>query len=75
MKCVIVCALLIALSPCAPARTATPAERKTCEEKIRRKLDAIDARMRAGYSGEQGEALKERRRKLEKELAGCRTVA
>ena len=62
----------IAMPPRAQSRTATEAERKTCEEKVRRKIDAIDSRMRAGYSASQGEALRERRRKLEKERADCR---
>jgi hypothetical protein len=54
------------------ARTATAAERRACEEKIQEKIDAIDSKLRAGYPVREGERLKERRRKLEAERAGCR---
>jgi hypothetical protein len=55
------------------ARTATRAERAACEAKIQRKIDAIDSRMRAPYGAEDGERLRERRRKLEEQRARCRT--
>jgi hypothetical protein len=55
------------------ARTATHAERAACEAKIQSKIDAIDSRMRAPYSAEDGERLRERRRKLEEARAQCRT--
>ena len=57
----------------AQARTATAAERAACEAKIQGKIDAIDSRMRAPYGAEDGERLRERRRKLEEQRAGCRT--
>ena len=56
----------------AEARTATAAERAACEAKIQKKIDAIDSKMRAEYSGPEGERLKERRRKLEDERYNCR---
>lgn len=56
------------------ARTATAAERRACESKIQQKIDTIDSQLRAGYSARDGERLKERRRKLEVERAGCREV-
>src|SRR5687767_14908042 len=61
--------------PAAPsqARTATQAERAACEAKIQSKIDAIDSRMRVPYSAEDGERLRERRRKLEEARANCRT--
>ena len=55
------------------ARTATHAERAACEAKIQRRIDAIDSRMRTPYSAEDGERLRERRRKLEEARASCRT--
>lgn len=58
----------------AHARTATRAERETCEAKIQPKLDAVDARLRGGYSASEGESLKERRRKLTQQRAACRKV-
>jgi hypothetical protein len=69
-------ALLISvmLMPDAQARTATTAERKACEAKIQPKLDEIDSRLRGGYSGELGERLKDRRRRLGAEKAACRKV-
>lgn len=66
--------LLIDLSlPSTQARTATNAERAACESKIQSRIDAIDARMRAPYTTDEGERLRERRRKLEAERADCRT--
>jgi len=56
------------------ARTATTAERAACEAKIQRRIDAIDSRMRAPYGVDEGERLRERRRKLEDERAQCRTA-
>ena len=55
------------------ARTATTTERAACESKIQGRIDAIDARMRAPYTGDEGERLRERRRKLEEARASCRT--
>jgi hypothetical protein len=60
-------------APSSPARTATKAERAACEAKIQNKMDAIDSRMRAPYSADDGERLRERRRKLEVARASCRT--
>lgn len=54
------------------ARTATAKERHACEAKAQQKIDAIDSKLRAGYSPRDGERLKERRRKLEDERARCR---
>lgn len=55
------------------ARTATHAERAACEAKIQARIDAIDSRMRAPYGADEGERLRERRRKLEEQRANCRT--
>lgn len=60
------------LTPLAHSRTATAAERSACEAKVQERIDAIDSRLRAGYSARDGERLKERRRKLEEERARCR---
>jgi hypothetical protein len=60
-------------TPPGQARTATHAERVACEAKIQSKIDAIDSRMRAPYDAEDGERLRERRRKLEEARASCRT--
>jgi hypothetical protein len=60
-------------APSTPARTATKAERAACEAKIQSRIDAIDSRMRAPYSADDGERLRERRRKLEDARANCRT--
>jgi hypothetical protein len=65
--------LSIDLAAPSPARTATKAERAACEAKIQSKIDAIDSRMRAPYSADDGERLRERRRKLEDARASCRT--
>ena len=54
-------------------RTATNAERVACESKIQEKIDAVDARMRAPYTTDEGERLRDRRRKLEEARANCRT--
>ena len=65
--------IVAAIAPgVADARTATAAERAACEARIQPKLDAIDAKMRAGYTASEGERLKERRRKLEAERAKCK---
>ena len=70
--------ILIALSgalvsPASSARTATNAERAACEAKIQSRIDKIDSRMRAPYSLQEGERLRERRRQLEVARANCRT--
>jgi hypothetical protein len=70
--------LLLVLSidlwlPSTQARTATNAERAACESKIQGKIDAIDSRMRQPYTTDEGERLRERRRKLEEARANCRT--
>lgn len=71
----IILVLLIDLSVTASlARTATNAERAACEAKIQNKIDAIDSRMRAPYDSDEGERLKERRRKLEEARAACRVT-
>jgi uncharacterized protein len=56
----------------AQTRTATATERAACEDKIQQKIDAIDSKMRAEYTGPEGERLKEKRRKLEAERYNCR---
>ncbi len=67
--------LLIHLaSTSSQARTATNAERAACEAKIQSKIDAIDSRMRAPYDSDDGERLRERRRKLEEARAACRVT-
>ena len=73
---VVVTSLLTCLLAGVPshARTATAAERRACEEKIQEKIDAIDAKLRAGYPVREGERLREKRRKLEAERAGCRAI-
>ena len=70
----IIAAALLLPPACATARTATAAEREACVARIQPKIDEIDARMRAGYSGEEGERLKARRRKLEQARANCSEV-
>jgi hypothetical protein len=70
MKYLLVLSLLLH-SP-VHARTASSAERESCQAKIQKQLDTIDARMRAGYSAKEGEALKTRRRKLEDARERCR---
>jgi hypothetical protein len=66
--------LLIDLAaPSIQARTATNAERAACQSTVQKKIDAIDARMRSPYTTEDGERLRERRRKLEEARANCRT--
>jgi uncharacterized protein len=66
--------LLIDLTATSSAtRTATSAERAACEAKVQSKIDAIDSRMRAPYTTDEGERLRERRRKLEEARANCRT--
>jgi uncharacterized protein len=66
--------LLITTALASHARTATTVERKTCEAKIQPKLDAIDSRLRAGYSASEGEQLKQRRRKLMEQREACRWI-
>jgi len=58
----------------AGTRTATAAERAACVAKIQPRIDSIDAKMRAGYSGSEGERLADQRRKLEDALAKCRRI-
>jgi hypothetical protein len=69
---ILVSLLDLAATP-SEARTATRSERAACEAKIQSKIDAIDSRMRAPYGAEDGERLRERRRKLEEQRASCRT--
>ena len=67
--------LLLALAAVpsgAAARTATTAEREACVAKIQPKIDAIDSRLRAGYSASEGERLKQQRRKLLDKREACR---
>jgi uncharacterized protein len=61
-------------SSTASGRTATAAERSACEARLQERIDVIDSKLRAGYSAQEGERLKERRRKLEAERANCRQV-
>lgn len=71
--CVLVILWLAApLAHAADKRTATTAERTACERPIRRELDDIESRLRAGYDAGDGERLKERRRKLLVRRLGCR---
>ena len=70
---IITVALLLAPAY-AIARTATAAERKACLAKIQPRIDEIDARMRTGYSTEEGERLMARRHKLEEARAKCSEV-
>jgi hypothetical protein len=70
---ILVVSLLDLAATPSQARTATHAERAACEAKIQGRIDAIDSRMRAPYSAEDGERLRERRRKLEEARASCRT--
>ena len=56
----------------AQARTATAAERAACEAKIQPKIDAINSKLRAGYTAREGETLRAQRRNLEARLADCR---
>jgi hypothetical protein len=69
---VILVALMVLAATPIQARTATHAERAACEAKIQARIDAIDSRMRAPYGAEDGERLRERRRKLEEQRANCR---
>jgi uncharacterized protein len=64
--------LLTAGDSNAQTRTATAAERAACEDKIQKKIDAIDSKMRSEYAAPEGERLKEKRRKLETERYECR---
>jgi hypothetical protein len=57
----------------AQSRTATNEERERCEAPIERQIEQINDRMREGYSGTEGERLKERLRDLQAEKARCRT--
>ena len=67
---------LLAAMPVAEAgtRTATSAEREACEARIQPRIDAIDAKLRAGYGAREGNALREKRRKLVVERAACGKV-
>lgn len=65
-------AAVIAAAPPILARTATAAERAACEARIQPRIDAINARLRAGYTAREGETLRAQRRKLEARLAACR---
>jgi hypothetical protein len=57
----------------AQSRTATDEERERCEAPIERQIDQINDQMREGYSGNEGERLKERLRELQAQKARCRT--
>jgi hypothetical protein len=72
--CTFIMAALLLQPVHAIARTATAAERNACLAKIQPKIDEIDARMRTGYSAEEGERLKARRHKLEEARARCSRV-
>jgi hypothetical protein len=65
---------MLLLPAFATARTATSAERNACLARIQPKIDEIDARMRLGYSADEGERLKARRRKLEEARSKCSEV-
>jgi hypothetical protein len=58
----------------AGARTATTSERTACEARIQPRIDAINSKLRAGYTVQEGERLKNQRRKLAEQLANCRKV-
>lgn len=71
----LLCLVLVFAVPAeAPARTATAAEREACEAKIQPKIDAIDSRLRGGYSASEGERLKQQRRKLVEKRDACRRI-
>jgi hypothetical protein len=65
---------MLLLPTYATARTATAAERNSCLARIQPKIDEIDSRMRMGYSADEGERLKARRRKLEEARTKCGEV-
>lgn len=44
---------------------------RKCKERYETIIDQLDARMRKGYSSEQGEVLRENRRGLKKQMAEC----
>lgn len=67
--------LAVVSSAGAGTRTATSAEREACEARIQPRIDAIDARLRAGYGAREGNLLRERRRKLEAQRAACGKVS
>jgi hypothetical protein len=72
---------LVALVSClalplhAAPRTASTAERTACEAKIQPRIDDINARLRSGYSAEEGEKLRAQRRSLEAQRAACRKAS
>jgi hypothetical protein len=71
---IVIALTMLAAAMRTDARPATSTERAACEAKLDRKIDAISAKLRSGYSADEGERLKARRRKLEAEKAGCRRV-
>ena len=67
---------LVAVSPAeAGTRTATSAEKAACEARLQPRIDAVDAKLRAGYRAREGNVLREKRRKLEIERAACGKVS
>ena len=67
---------LVAVSPVeAGTRTATSAEKAACEARLQPRIEAIDAKLRAGYGAREGNVLREKRRKLEIERAACGKVS
>lgn len=69
-------ACLVAVSSAeASTRTATSAEKAACEARIQPRIDAIDAKLRAGYTAREGNTLREKRRKLEIARAACGKVS
>jgi hypothetical protein len=65
----------VALPSYATPRTASTAERTACEAKVQPRIDDINARLRSGYSADEGAKLRAQRRKLEAQRAACRKVA
>lgn len=72
--CTSITVAMLLLPAYSTARTATAAERNACLARIQPKIDEIDSRMRTGYSADEGERLKARRRKLEEARTQCSEV-
>lgn len=57
----------------APVRAADPNDTRSsdCRRQYMQKIDALDARMRSGYSSAEGERFREQRRQLRQQMSRC----
>lgn len=53
------------------ARALEEQRRNECRDRLRGQIDSVNSQMRSGYSGSQGQTMRDRRRDLEERLRDC----